>query len=327
VLKYCPSHDLKSEPAHGGLKVKFLKSLTLSLLSFLLFLSLALFGMVFVLNDTLLDPDFIAVQMDRLDVSSLAKELTEEQFSGQIPAEAKALEEALYGVIEDNEPQLKEQARYGIYSFYGYLTGESDRLSLTISLKAIKEDLRDRAWQYFQQNLPPQLSGLPQTMIEPYFDEYYQGFSAQIPSEFIIDESSLGPELMAQIEQARQYLSYIQVGYYALIGFMALLVLGIILINRNVKDTTRRLGVPLLTYGVLEYAGIWVAKYFTPSYSAMGGIPSSLQSWLTQLVDDLLAPLEVFSLGLLVSGIVLLIVSSVYKPRHAEEALVTEEGG
>ena len=304
--------------------MKFLKSLALSLLSFLLFLSLALFGMVFVLNDTLLDPDFIAVQVDRLDVSSLAKELTEGQFSGQIPAEAKALEEALYDAIADNEPQLKEQVRSGIYSFYGYLTGESDRLNLTISLELVKEDLRDRMWLYFQQNILPELSGLPQAMIEPYFDEYYQGFSGQIPSEFVIDESSLGPEFMAQIEQARQYLSYVQVGYYALIGFMALLVLGIILINRNVKDTTRRLGVPLLTYGVLEYAGIWLTKYFTPSYSAMGGIPPSLQSWLTQLVDDLLAPLEIFSLGLLVSGVILLIVSFVYKPRHAEETLITE---
>jgi len=270
VLEYYSSHDLKNKPVSGDLKMKFLKSLALSLLSFLLFLSLALFGTVFVLNDTLLDPDFIAVQVDRLDVSSLARELTEGQFSGQMPAEAKALEEALYGVIADNEPQLKEQARSGIYSFYDYLTGESDKLSLTISLEAIKEDLRDRMWQYFQQNLPPQLSGLPQAMIEPYFDEYYQGFSAQIPSEFFIDESSLGPEFMTQIEQARQYISYVQSYYYALIGFMALLVLGISLINRNVKDTTRGLGVPLLTYGAFEYAGIWVAKY----------LPRHIQPWV-----------------------------------------------
>lgn len=307
--------------------MQFLKSLALSLLSFLLFLSLALFGTVFVLKDTLLDPDFVAVQVDRLDVSSLARELTEGQFSGQMPAEVKALEEALYGAIADNEPQLKEQARSAIYSFYSYLTGESDRLNVSISLEPVKENLRDRMWQYFQQNLPPQLFGLPRAMVEQYFDDYYQGLSASIPAEYFIDETSLGPEAMAQIEQARQYLSYVRIGYYALLGFMALLVLGIILINRRVKDTTRRLGVPLLTYGAFEYAGIWVARYLTPKYSTMAGVPPSLQSWLTQLVDDLLAPLEIFSLGLLVSGIVLLIVSFVYKPRHAEEVPITEEGG
>ena len=177
-------------------------------------------------------------------------------------------------------------------------------------------------WPYFQQNLPPQLSDLPQAMIEQYFDDYYQGLSASIPSAYFIDETSLGPEVMAQIEQARQYLSYAQVGYYALLGFMALLVLGIILINKKVKDTTRGLGVPLLMYGAFEYAGIWVARYLTPNYATMAGVPPSLQSWLTQLVDDLLAPLEVFSLGLLFSGLVLLIVSFVYRPRHAEEVLV-----
>lgn len=299
--------------------MKFLKGLALSLLSFLLFLSLGVFSMVYMLNNTFLNPDFVAAQVDRLDISSLARELTEEQISGQLPPEAEFLEEAIYSTIADQEPWLKEQVNVGIYSFYDFLLGKSERLSLIISLEPLKESLRDSLWQAFMQNIPPELSGLPQAQIEQYFNQYYQQFSEQIPSTFELDESSIPPEVMAQLVQARQYISYAQTIYYASIGFMVLLVLGIILINRNVRSTTRGLGIPLLTYGALGYAGIWATKYLTPTYLSMAEIPSSLQMWLMELIGDFLAPLEMFSLGLLAIGIVLLVVSFVYRRGREEE--------
>jgi len=298
--------------------MKVLKGLVLSLLSFLLFLSLSIFGIAFMLDNTLLAPEFVVTQVDRLDVSALARELTEEQISGQLPPEAEFLEEALYSTIADHEPWLKEQVSAGIYSFYDFLLGKSDRLSLIISLEPLKESLRDDLRQIFMQSLPPELSDLPQAEIEQYFNQYYQQFAGQIPSTLEFDESSIPPEVMAQIIQVRQGISYFQSGYYALIGFMVLLVLGIILINRNVRSTTRGLGVPLLTYGALEYAGIWATKYLAPTYLSLAEVPSSLQAWLSQLVDDFLAPLEMFSLGLLVGGVVLLIVSFVYKRGRVE---------
>ena len=306
--------------------MKFLKGLSLSLLNFLLFLSLAVFGTVFMLHSTFLNPDFVAAQVDNIPVSSLIREMTEEQIGGQLPAEAEFLEEALYSAIADQEPWLKEQANAGVYSFYDFLLGKSERLSMVISLEELKAGLKDSLWEIFQQNIPPELSGLPPAMIEPYFDEYYQQFSAQIPSEIRLDESQIPPEVMAYLIQARQIISYTQTAYYALIGFMALLVLGIILISRNVRGATRGLGTTLLIYGALEYAGIWATKYFGPVYLPMADIPSSLQAWLLQFTKDFMAPLEMFSIGLLAAGVVLLVVSFVYKPRQrAEEDMVEVE--
>ncbi len=299
--------------------MQFLKGLALSLLSFLLFLSLGVFGMVFMLNNTLLNPDFVASEVDKIPVSSLIRELTEEQISQQLPQEWLFLKETMYNVISDQEPWLKEQVNDGIYSFYDFLLGKTERLSMVISLEALKDSLRDSLWRAFQQNLPPELSGLPQAQIEPYFNQYYQQFSGQIPSSVELNESSIPPDVMAQLIQARQYISYAQTAYYTLIGFMVLLVLGIIFINRNVRNTTRGLGVPLLAYGAFEYAGIWVTKYLLPTYLPMADIPSSLQAWLVQFINDFLAPLAAFSLGLLAAGIVLLIVSFVYRRGREEE--------
>jgi len=59
--------------------MKVLKGLALSLLSFLLFLSLSIFGLALTLNLTILNPDFTVSELDRLDIPSLTKDLLSQQ--------------------------------------------------------------------------------------------------------------------------------------------------------------------------------------------------------------------------------------------------------
>jgi len=292
--------------------MKFLKGLALTLLSFLLFLSLSVFGFALTLNYTILNPDFVVSELNRLDISSLAGEL----LSQQIPQQGEFMAGAIDDVIADLEPWIKEQASTVIYSGYDYLKGKSQNLSLVIPLEPVKENLKDSLRKAFLQSPPPEFQRLPPAEQERYFNELYQNFARTIPSKFEFNESSLSPEVKAGLEQAKQYIGYLQLGYKALIGFMLFLILCIILIHRQVKGATRSLGSTFLTYGVLEYAGIFAAKYFAGTQLGQLQIPSSLQAWLPQFLSDFLAPLEMFSLGLLIAGVVLIIVSFVYKPRE-----------
>ena len=61
--------------------MQFLKGLAISVLSLILFLCLSTFSIVFMLNQTILNPDFITSQLDKLDLSSLAKEVIIDQVS------------------------------------------------------------------------------------------------------------------------------------------------------------------------------------------------------------------------------------------------------
>jgi len=126
-------------------KMKFVKGLALSLLSFLLFLSLSIFGLALTLSNTILNPDFVVSELDRLDISSLAKEFISEQ----IPPEGELMAEVLDDTIADLEPWIREQVNAGIYSSYDYLWGRSQSLSLVISLEPVKESLRDNLWEAF----------------------------------------------------------------------------------------------------------------------------------------------------------------------------------
>ncbi len=215
--------------------MKILKGLVLSLLSLLLFLSLSIFGIVFTLNSTLLDANFVITEVNKIDMPAVTRELTETLIIPQLPPEMRFLKDAISGAVSDFAPSLKEQLKAGISSSYDYFLGKSQRLSLSISFEPLKAGLRDRARQAFLQSIPPQLSGLPAAQVDQYFDQLYQQFSQQMPSSFTVDENSLGPQALAQIRQVKQYLGYLQLAYWALISFMVLLIAAIILINRNVR--------------------------------------------------------------------------------------------
>ncbi len=366
--------------------MKVLKGFGTGILSFLLFLSLSVFGVAFMLNSTLLNPDFVADELDKLDVSALVRELTEEQISEQLPEEVSFIKEDLYDIISEQEPWLKEQVNAAIYSGYDYFLGKSDRLEILISLESLKASLRDSLWQTFhdyissdlsslpedvlkpyldrnyrefigqipEEYLPSELAGLPEDQlkpyidqyfyefigqipverlppelidqleeqIEPYFDQYYQEFASEIPSVYEINESSISPEAMEQIREVRRDIGIFRTAYNYLIVFMVLMVLGIILINRDVRVITRSLGIDLLIYGALECAGVYIARYYmTANLPMPSDIPVSLQTWLSGFTSDLLVPLQTLGIGILIGGIVLFVFSFFYKPREAEDKI------
>ncbi len=295
--------------------MKFVKGLALSLLSFLLFLSLSIFGLAFLLNQTILNPDFVVSELDRLDISSLAKELLSEQ----ITPEEELIAEVLTDTIADLEPQIREQVNTVIYSSYDYLMGRSQSLSVVIPLEPLKESLRDNLWQAFLESLPAALAGASSAEIEQYFDDFYQELSEQIPSTFEFNEGWLAEVLgvgLAQFEMAKQYIGYFQAGYKLLIGLIVLLIAGIILIDHQVRSASRKLGAILLPEGVLMLVGVFVVKYLARTQIAQLDIRPYFQELLPQLVSDFVAPLLMLSIGLLVGGVALLIVSFLYKPRQ-----------
>ncbi len=389
--------------------MKIFKNVTLGLLSFLLFLSLSTFGLALTLNNTILSPDFVTSELDKLEVSLLAEELISEQIpEGEFPEE---FDTALVNTIAKLEPEIKEQVSAATYIIYDYLLGKSQSLSLALTLRntilsadfvasivdeldiaslaeeflseqlaevipqeigylgeyvddaiaklepTIKEELiaatdpildyllgesqsfnivisiepvmaslKDTLREVFLESPPAELADLTPSTLEQYFDEHFGEFAEVVQSTFELDETLLGIEMPGDIaeklaeaeerlEQAKQGIGYFQFGYKLLIGFTLLLILGIILINRQVKGATRKLGIIFLSYGALEYIGTFIAKHFAGQEIIQLTTSSQLQSWLQQLLNDFITPIQMFSLGLLIGGIVLIVVSFVYKPR------------
>lgn len=292
--------------------MNFLKGLALGILSSLLLLSLSAFGLALTLNYTLLNPDFTVSEVDRLDIPSLA----EEWFGEQIPPDEPYLAEVVSDTITDLEPWIEEQVHFGIYSGYDYFLGRSESLHLVISLEPVRDSLKDNLREAILESPPPELEGATPSQIALFFSQAYRQIDEMIPQEFTLNQSSLTPEVLAQLEQVRRSIGYFQLGYKILIGFILLLILGIVLINRQVKGATRGIGIPFLTCGAVGYISTFVTKHLAETQLTKLDIPAWLQAWLPQFVDDLLTPLEIFSIALIITGIALLIVYFVYKPHQ-----------
>jgi hypothetical protein len=183
-----------------------LKKFAVGILSLFLFLSLSVFGYLFTLNRTALNPDFIVTELGKFDVAALVKEMV----GSQIPPEASFVAPVLDSTIKELEPKLKDQANTVIYAGYDYLLGNSQDLNVTISLEPLKTKLRDDLRKAISQSPPPQLAALPPAAQEQYFNQMYQQISGEIPSTFEISKRSLPPDAVVALEQARLWISYYQ---------------------------------------------------------------------------------------------------------------------
>jgi len=301
------------------------------------------------LRNTFLSSDFVVSLVNELDISSLASEFLGEQLLEDIPEGLEFLVEHVDDAIAELEPTIREALIANADPILDYLLGERQSISVVISLEPIIENLEDTLREAFLESPPAELTGLPLAGIEQYFDKYFGELTEMIPSAFELDETLFGTEIPAQIaealaeaeeglgearqdiadalaeaeeglEQARQYVGYFQLGYKILIGLIVLLIAGIVLLNREVRGATRKLGTIFLTCGIPWFAGILVGKYFAGKQIAQLDIPPYFQELLPRLVNDFSAPLQWFSLGLLIGGIVLIAVSFVY-PRWRQSHL------
>ena len=305
--------------------MSLVRKAALGFLSFLLFVSLAGFGLAFTVNRTVLNPDFIVSRLDTLDASSVMAEVITEQVPEEVMVmvPAELINEVLDAVLTELEPWLKEQITGTVYTVYDYLWGRSQSLSLVVNVEPVKESVKDELRQALLISPSAGLEMIPPAELGRLFDEFYAQVSGEIPSTLEINESTLNelsPDIMPALIQARRYVGYFQVAYWALVAATALFIMGIILLDRRVRGATRWIGIPCLISGIVTYVGTFVIRNFAGGLITQVSLPVPLGSWLAQLVSDALAPMRVYGIVLMAVGVALLIVSFVYR-RHQGDYL------
>lgn len=299
--------------------MKAIKWLGVSLLSFLLFLSLSAFGTALALNSTLLNPDFVVRELGKLDKYSLARNWVDQQALqlGIDPRYQPYLTKALDTTFADLTPWADGQINVAVHTVYDYFLGRSQRIDLVVSLEPVRDSLKQNLKNAVLASPPPELQGLPPAAIDAYLNQQINPeVNAAIPPSLTFDWATLDPATKATLGEARQAIADFQLGYKLMIAFILLLILGIVLIIREVKGVTRTLGITLLTSGVFIYLGNLVTKALVRAQITNLATPVELQRWLPQVLTDVLTPLDIYGIVLAAIGILLLIVSLVYRTRQ-----------
>jgi hypothetical protein len=294
--------------------MKAFKVVLLVVLGIFLSLSLLIFGPALTVNQSALNADFIADRVDEIDIV----ELTDEIILEEVPPEAadfmgEILHPVLQYTIGQIEPWLKEQARNLIHVFYDYIEGRIDTLSIIISVEDKVKNFRDNLLDAILTSPPAELLGLNAEEIEAQFNVYFDQIDEEIPPAIELDEMLLETEVMQQIERAKRYVGYFNLGFFLLLAFCLLLILLIILVYREVKGSCRYIGFTFLAVGVVSLVGAFIARSFANSQLATIDMPATLQAWAPNVVFDVLMPLGIYAIGLIVVGIALTVVSFVYK--------------
>lgn len=279
------------------------------------------------LRDTVLDPDFTITIIEQADFTPLIEEMVAELIAEVELPYGLSVGPHLDDIAQELELWAKQQAAIAVPPIYDYILGQSQSLDVVISLEPVKEILKDTLKQDFFESPPPEFSGLSPAELEQEFDTLFEEFAADIDSTLEIGEELTDSEMPSQVAEsledaeealgeAQRYIGYFNLGYGLLIGFIVLLILGIILIYREVKGATRTLGAAFLTYGIINLIAVFVARGLARPPIARLDIPLSLQTWLTQLINSSLTPLLVLAIVLLIVGAALLTVFFIYRRRQ-----------
>jgi hypothetical protein len=349
--------------------------------SLLLFLAISVLSVAFLLNSTVLSPKFMNAQIEKLDTSEIARDLIDDDLKDQLPQNSEFLLDVSVIIIKNEDALIKTQVTDVINDAYAYLLGDTDTLQLSISLAAIKQDLKDTIWdtaiaylksktanmteaefnayildiadQVPQDTLPAELLALPQAVrdeviiqyigalggrglfdsgsfgltpeaagevkntVQKYFNEYID----QIHDTYTIDESVIGSDAVNALQDARTGIGYFKMAYIWLYVFILVMAGLIFLINwSDIRTSLRALGIDLLIFGVLDMAGILVIRSLSLASTIPGfsDWPVTLQNSMQGFVSDVTVKMMVFSIVVVLIGIILLTVSFFVRGREVE---------
>jgi hypothetical protein len=279
---------------------------------FLLFDVLAFLGIVITLNMTVLNPDFVTSELDKLDVYSVVID----QAKAQLPGQEFIKPEVVDSMLAELKPWLREQASTVIRAVYAYLKGDQE-LNVAVPMEPVRSVVKQNVRQAILESLPPELQGAPQSQIDVYMSQVYVEIDKAIPASFELNEAVVGSQMMAQLEQVKQAIGYVDTAYKALIALAVLLVLLIALVRWwQPKPLTRSIGIVFILVGIACILGSLFDVLISQALSRLAGESSlllGLQAKLPQLAADLTSPMRMYGIGFLGSGIVLVAISFLFR--------------
>ncbi len=294
------------------------------------------------LRETILSHDFFVLLMDELELVDSVSDVISVELRNSIPSDYSFLNVYIPAVVEPLEPAIEARLAEAVDPLLDYMLGTTAHLRISFVLDPLVETMEEALMAEFLASPPPQLAGLSRAeLTQVYNSEIRDKIVDYIPSKIDVDETMLGQDIgslsefivnsensltevrqtvdeaITKIEEplveTKSYVSIFRITFFGFIALIVLSVAGVILLLRDVKAVTRRLGIPLLTYGVIEYAGVWAGRLLFEKILPEMDIPTGLQTWVLDLAEAAIKPLEIFSLVLLITGLILVVVSLFYK--------------
>jgi len=278
------------------------------------------------------DATFINSLLDTMELGILVEEFINEKIGEAELNEIAYLEDYIAQAASESADSFETAIRQIITGSVGpaadYALGITSSLSLSFSIESILDDFKTNLFAAIMASPPPELAPLSPLLLEQALEDIWAQYFSGIPVTLEIDEELVGYDMQADVSKSltdaeetlqdvRDGIELFKMGYWITIAIIALLIAGIILLQRQVRGSCLILGIIFLIYGIFEYVGIIIAKSVADSQIPDADMPASFNSWATNLVSDVLNPLEILAIGSIVLGVILLLTSFLYRRQQS----------
>jgi hypothetical protein len=289
-----------------------LKGIALGFTGFLLFAALPVLVVVFTLNHTLLDPQFVNREIQKLDLPAVIQETLTNRTSAQERTFIRGIDQTITQI----KPWLDRQIQLVVDAGYAYLLGQTPALAISIPTAEIEQTLLDSLTAGYLQNPPREYTSLSPAQRTQYLADLQNQFSRSFPATVEINAGTLGDEGLLALQKARDVAKFVRQTYWVTIGFVVFFILLIILILRGLKDILRLFGLIGLIAGAILTAAFFITQAVAPGLIDYGDLPAQIETWIPQVIHDVLSPGEIFSLVILIVGAALFAASFFIKTRR-----------
>ncbi|HND60260.1 MAG TPA: hypothetical protein PLB90_02190 [Opitutaceae bacterium] len=303
--------------------MRVLRTLAAIVLSGLLLVVLLLGGLAHQLNRTALNADFLAEQIQRLDLLTLGRDKVLADLAPEMRESAQAVMDA---ILAEQRGHINQQVQSVLRSSVGYLRGDLPKFDFSIDAEPIVQSLLRALPAQLREHPPEALRNASPAEQEQAIAGIVQHLEEEIrhfvkPGERITLAAVAGDEgikgLVKALGEARERVELFLLLYRVAIGLAVVLAVLLVL-----AGSLRWLG----AVGIVAGTGLWVCQFLMKSVLSltMAGyaaqLPESIQAKLPPIFGAVAAPLGSLGLAVLAIGVVALGLSFVNFRRSAAVA-------
>jgi len=293
----------------------------------LLVASVGLLTLVVCLNVTILNPDFVAAELKKFDISAIGTELLSKQYADQIGGTLNKLsagkitqavsaptadevysQQSIEATLTQLGPELTDEVNAAVYQVEDYISGKQASLDAVIPLRNLKEALKQNLTEAVTKSPPIELQNAPQSYVQAYIDAVYQAYFGAVPDEIKLSSDTATGLFITSIHGIRRAAMLSLKLPLILLLLSLLLVVGIIVIHRDFKSALWTVGITLGISGALDFLYSFIATEAGMHTASLKFLPA-LNLWFIQIVVDVLANMKAPIFILLGVGLGLFVLS------------------
>jgi hypothetical protein len=314
-------------------------------LNTLLATSIGILSLVLSFQGTLLDPEFVTAELQKLDMPTVASELLGGQssdkitaFLNKIPTDeipvslAELSQEQIYGAesieatVRELWPVLGKEVNEAVSNVYKYFLGEQQNLEVVIPLDEVRSTLEDNLKKEVLKSPPDELESAPREQIQSYAERVFLEEFEHVPDALRLSSDTVVKNLSLSFHEIRAVTVFIPKIPVILLGFIILLAIGVIIANRNFKLIFWNLGITLVVSTLLGQLYILSLKELGNRVTSLTLLPA-FNLWVIEVATDVLIFLNgifeftlYLGIGMVAVSLLVMLGQRLFKPRLANRA-------